>query len=1188
MLPVKANQTILDALSGSDGPITLGLLPLSAQEEESCIADVINHCDGRLTTLIDLLQILTPAAAAYAIAAGASQSVVEGAKFWDPLSDKLNIDLSNNASRERLSKAFNSACRSLEVVTPDVSEMAWKNIAPMMAQASILHRWTEALGAGIQTTLRIHPLPDLDDPRALRRFAKDLASHTHSQPNLRSILLTEVGPIVVHRLISGCVYNRYEILPAHLVEPMKRAFEGGGRQVTLKSPYVSFSMVHGGFELVLPKQPGKLTSHQTYWLVNGSQYSPATEERLSEFEIGAGDVKVRLKRLTSGYPDQKFTVNLSLDEPFRVFDEKTMREKSVRIGEETTVPPGEYLLVMNPEASSNDADLEEIRGSYKVLPGITLRPGLDSLVVTHEDVESTLSPALKAGIYQSTEDVQFTVLSDGRNLHYGSTFGFQAFIPKNQHSGEIGIQVSTESTILLERTAALQSHDQGVCDYSADLEDALQEAIQALPPGVHPLHVRLTTNAASVTRDLWYWMGLKRISNHLGFRCSESPLNIDYRASKGIQESKDGCDFTPKYTGPRIVIALKGGAAIELLRPGVQATIIDPGDDWQPEIRSHENLTVRDSDARVIQLESGGFEEWSLQCNGKEFATLNQKKTRQYIGLRSLLAEFGKSGRVCAVNEGGEEFRLFGFSSSLVASALTLEQDHGRGLEKWTTKIPLEGVGKLGLLVRDYSQSPVSADADVIPLIDEEDLPESETEVTVEARDGVTVVLRCVPAQGNLEARAKVCIQVSPEKTSTSLLTIDIVQMPPHGGEWRLMHCADGPNTSQLCIVASGEAPVQADDCTWWHHLWRVSQNGLTEEDKALYEKLTDEELSTALDTISRFATVKYPTSVYFHSARYFSSLSHKLSTRRLSSGHRDDNVWWNAGATELADYADAVETPVIRQFHFTQNPHVLRRIWGGDAVVGPASRSNVIPSLTLVKDIQRAGGRVNYAQAVFHENRHPCELFSSFKNWNQVSAGQAPEFQDFDFNQFFKGILKRTLQHSEGGIVYDSLPVLSARHLLHSINVLNRRVRVLTRASASDAEHPLTKALQSLSRTHTQVEGKIITLNNRIGYRPEGRSANLDQPDHYETLHFPDLPSLSSLQAKQVADLTWAFCVANRARAHGRMGSKESQEALTLFSGTSLPTHPINLILSFAPELFSYYIALLDFALFNPETSAL
>jgi hypothetical protein len=38
-------------------------------------------------------------------------------------------------------------------------------------------------------------------------------------------------------------------------------------------------------------------------------------------------------------------------------------------------------------------------------------------------------------------------------------------------------------------------------------------------------------------------------------------------------------------------------------------------------------------------------------------------------------------------------------------------------------------------------------------------------------------------------------------------------------------------------------------------------------------------------------------------------------------------------------------------------------------------------------------------------------------------------------------------------------------------------------------------------------------------------------------------------------------------------------------FSGSNIQSHPINLILSFAPELFAYYMALLDFALFNPKT---
>lgn len=59
--------------------------------------------------------------------------------------------------------------------------MAWSHIAPMMAQASILHAWAEALGQGVQTAIRRHPLPDLEDPMALDKFAD--ATHRHFIPN---------------------------------------------------------------------------------------------------------------------------------------------------------------------------------------------------------------------------------------------------------------------------------------------------------------------------------------------------------------------------------------------------------------------------------------------------------------------------------------------------------------------------------------------------------------------------------------------------------------------------------------------------------------------------------------------------------------------------------------------------------------------------------------------------------------------------------------------------------------------------------------------------------------------------------------------------------------------------------------------------------------------------------------------
>lgn len=85
-VPEEANQIVLQHLLAAEGPITLGLLPLTASEEEKCIQQVVDYCNGSIRKLFDLIGVLAPGAATYAIAAGASQAVKQGGAFWDPLS----------------------------------------------------------------------------------------------------------------------------------------------------------------------------------------------------------------------------------------------------------------------------------------------------------------------------------------------------------------------------------------------------------------------------------------------------------------------------------------------------------------------------------------------------------------------------------------------------------------------------------------------------------------------------------------------------------------------------------------------------------------------------------------------------------------------------------------------------------------------------------------------------------------------------------------------------------------------------------------------------------------------------------------------------------------------------------------------------------------------------------------------
>jgi hypothetical protein len=1177
---LDSNQRILQLLSEADGPVTLGLLPLTAEEETAFINQVIEHCCGDVDRLMNLLRWKSPAVVTYAIAAAASQAVTEGKLFWQRFSDRIGIRLDSPNHRERLADAFKMACRRLGVVDPDVSAMTWKNIAPMMAQASILHAWADALARAMQSAMQRRPLPDLEDSRSLNQFAAELADHIHHQQNLRSILKTEVGGIVVHRLISSCVYDRFEILPAHLRGPMKKAFEIGGRQVSLKSPYVTFSVHLGCFEVVLPKQPGKLLSQATHWLVKGRQYSPQSDRTLDEYELGDRVCEVRLCRLAADYPDQEFKLDLSMVQPIRLFDESTLRERTVRIGEETVLAPGEYLVVLGQEAFSEFPEAEENSGDYRVLRSVTLRPGVDSLRIRHANQESCLSPALKAGIYHSAQEGLSTILEDGSRLHYGRKFELLVYIPKSQHSGFLRVAVASRNVDLAEEEVPLQQEEQGVYDYSSALEKSLQEAMEALPAGIHPIRVKVATDATAVTRDFWYWKGLQRISKHLGFYCDPVPSNVNFSRSKGIREAEHGCGLLEGNHAPRLVIALSQGESISIIRPGIRTVCFDPSEDDESEVRSIETLTVREKDSRVLEFESGGFEEWSLSCNGKTFANLDQKRTRQRIGLRSMIAEFGKSGVVDARSLSGDSFRLFGFASGLLGKRLELTLDHGQGLERWKTTMPCEGLGRLAIRVSDYSRAPNSEPGFVCDLaVDEFDAESGEKEVQVTA--GIAVSYKLCPAEGNLHERLKLELRIEPATVDDRLLLVDLIHAPLGTEDWRSLECADGPNPSRLSVVTCGGAKPTPEQATWWHHLWRVNQAQLTDDAIRLYGNLGAPDVAAALAKISELTAIKYPSTVYGHSAKYLSSLAHKLSSRREAAGFRDSNTWWCEGASELEVHAAAKITPVVRQFLFSCNPHCLCHQWVSEPDREP--RGMIESSFQLLGVVRRAGGRVAYAQEVFHSGKHPSEIFASFANSPQVFSGQAGTFSSFDFQRFFKPVFDRVLDHVESASPLDSMPLLSARHLLHATHALNRRARVLAKASDATADHPLHGALQCLASTRVKAASIIKNLNSKIGYVPWATQVNLDRHDHFDAPDAPELPYLASPQASALNEITWAFCVLGRATAHGVLPNGNYREHLKQFVGTHVQTHPINLILSFAPELFAYYVALLDFALYCP-----
>lgn len=1187
------NRRIVCALADDGARITLGMLPLGESDTDRCIELVQMMCGGNAFFLSRaLMDSELCAFVAYAIASAASQAVRTGGMFWPPFSDRLKISLGDPGAREQLSGAFRSACRRLGVIEPNVSALNWNIVAPIMAQASLLYCWVDGLVAGMKTTLNLRPLPDLEDSVSLDGFASDLATHIHNQQNLCNILRTEVGGIVAHRLIASCIYGRFEMLPPHLVKPMREAFESKGGQVSLKSPYVAFDAVRGIFELVLPKQPGKLLKSSTCWLINGAQYSPQIERRLSEVEVGKGKRQVMLRHLECGYQDQVFELELGVSIPFRVFDQSTSRERRIDGTGHATLPPGEYTLVMRSDCTTDLAEYEEERNGYRILSDVGLRPGVEPLRLSHSGGECTLSPALKAGIYHSSDDASSATLEDGSRLHFGPCFGFLVYIPKDQHSGRLSIRITRRDGVVLENESELKSTDEGVYDYSRTVEDALALATLPLEPGIHPLRITVSTGVTAVSRALWYWKGLNSISHQTGFRCQTKPGNIRIGKCRGLEFRGNDIRISPNYRGPRVVVALTDDEeTLSLPRPGVRAVCVDPSDGETTEMSAGESLIVRDDDPRVAGFESGGFESWTIRCNGREVCRLEPKRPHAQLGLRSLAATFGKSGTVDAVSTDGTLIRLFTFSAGLVAKRLTLEEDHGLGIEKWATALPSKDLGRVAVRVLEMGQSPDPVE-EAMKVIFTEGYPEGDSEGgsdnEIALCKGVSVITRKLDATGNQEERLKVFIHVAPGLLARRFLMIEMLQAPLEAGEWQFLQCADGSTTSRLCIVATGSGAFEPGVSSWWHHLWRVSAKKSDDGNLGLYQALDERAVRHALGKISNLTTIKYPSAVYSHSASYLSTLAHKLVERRKAAGFSDPGAWWEMGAEELEIHASAKVTPVVRQFLLAANPGTLRRHWRG--ILGEQSdRAGLITeSFKLFQRVRHAGGRVEYAKQIIPDGIHPFELFGSFENSPQIFGGGTGDFRRFDFKRFFSPVFSRVLEHEDRGMpCEENIPVLSARHLLSCVHALNRRARLLARASNEDSEHPLVFALQTLTVATGVVDGTIASLNGRIGYAPWCRVPSLDNQSHYSAPNAPDLPLLGSVQAEQLNGLVWAICVASRGTAHGMVTETSFEDMVRRLSHSSSHRNPINLALSFAPELFAYYTALLDFALYNPAAES-
>lgn len=1159
--------------------MVLGFLPLTKTDEEAVLNAVIEDLKTHSYRSITGLLRAFPAATAYALAVAPSRSLTTGGNFWPALNDDLGLDVVAT-KRAELAAKFRQACSTLGLIDRTIENTGWVHAAPFIFQAGILHYWKDALASALRTTLRHVPAPDLEDSLALKLYSKHVDDHTHNQPTLKRLLNSEIGPLLIRRLVSAYLSNNWAVLPPHLQAPIRDAFSESGHGVFLRSPYLSFNTAFGQMEVILPAQSSRLASPDTYWQVDGRRYTSRCETSLPIGELSGTEVNIELRELGGGFNNQSFTIETLLDgtHPFKIFRKDSGRERRTDLGKVISLPPGEYLVLMDSSVTAGEDEAYVVdRPTFREIE-IELRPGDEPLHLYRDDSEWAIQTTLQQGFYVNRDIAEVTMTEDGPLLHYGDNLGLTAYLPSEGIDETAPVLTVTCEAQSLDSQCELPvaaSSKNNVYRFQDDLNAPISEALTQLAPGVHLINIKLSYSARHVSHTLWYWKGLRQISEAFGFQCTDQPQNINIKDCRGLHQDNGNLCFKKNYHAPTVTLAISSPTQLlRIPRAGVQVLITEPGLNETEEPSSHTPLIVMPNDRRVLQFRSGGFQNWSIYSNDRLIIELNKTRTCYAISLAGNAAESGGAGVISARGENGESIRLAAFSRPLTANHPRQSLDHAANVESWSFSVPTNELASLGVLVTDLSETPAPEDGTISSIAERTELGFDLTEVTV-GEDVLNVSSAYIPTAEDTETgRIKVSANISIGALEDRLYAIDVYRKTEAAGEWLPLDCTEKHGYSTMRFYAWGDQRP-ADDAGWWQQLRRANRNE-TGTLKTALNSIQLSELDLGLKTCRDLLAWKYPSSVWNVNAHRIQDFPVHLGRHRFNIWDGSAAIWWQQGAEELSDYASKPVTPVTRQFLLGSQPSSLRiprefqTINTGKAASNPVGRC-----LNVAAQICQSGSLKDYILSATNSEDLNRDVIFCYQNFQQVSTAQAPEFVGFSLCQFLEGgdgipsLKEQTEELYRNQPRFEVTALLSPEHLLSAIRALNRRSRAIEVASQEDSELPLAKVAQTIETIHQQIEFIAPSIAQKIAF---------DDADG----HLWHPPLLENRWSVKIAEIAWMVAAISRLAAHKKISPEEFETQLGNLLCRNDPTgrkvqNRLCILLSIAPELFSFYIALFE-----------
>lgn len=1182
-----ANKLILERISKSvDERTILGFLPLSIEKEDLLIKTVRENLNdfnvfGRLRT--------HPACVAYFLAVSASRQCTNGREFWPKLTDFTGLDL-HPSDREKLANKFRSACESMDLLTGTVDDTHWKHVAPFLFQAGILNRWTKNIAGGLRVVLKKRQAPDLNSEEEVRHFIDLLCdnSHLNGMENLKHTLQSAVGPLLIRSLIRAYHYSNWKVIPAHLREPIRNAFNEVGQAAFPRPPFLQYNPAFNETEIILPDQNKQVANSGTKWEFNGRRYCALYETVIRCNPDEGKEVTASLTGQNQNFDDRSYNlkVGYSDNRPFRVFNRKTGREKRLPETENIAISPDDYLVVMRKDVSAGeDEPLTEETDLYKTLE-LSVRPGEEPLHLEHSGRNWTITSILRTGFY-TNHDESNSIQLEGQEeqLLYGNCYGIVGYFPKPTDDAQVllNIQCPEQGLSLCEEVTTSATYTTDVIQYKENIDALINKLKAELPYGIHHICLRLTRSNKSILKEFWLWNGLRQISDFNGFEYDSFPQNLDTKRSEGIVCDNNTIRFDPDNLRPFTSLKLtQPNRTLRIPRPGVQALLGIPG--YGPDPISRDALiVVKKGDKRTIHLKSGGFECWEIYSGNQLLVTLDRKRTKHIFSLAGLASEIGHSGIISAKDRHGHSHKLAAFSLPLTASPPCIKTDHVNRIDEWSFKVATEGLYSLGVSIADISNKPVLNFSTINEFIQDNEGIYTSQPLTFENGCISLLAAHQLPRESvdSDHSRIKVSLSFDIDKLGDQLFVIDFHRKTSPVGEWLPLQCDERQrngtyNYSDIRFFAWGDKRFD-ENSNYWQKLRRATRAENSPEFVESLQAASVQDVDHTLKLITQLLAFKYPSSVWDENAHRIENFAKHICDHRFSVYDETAGLWWRHSASELALYAKQSHTPIIRSFLLSTEASILRTPRSSllsYAVEGPTL---VDSCMMLPAKLRNAGSKVQFLRDLGDQINGVIPL--AYKNCMSVQTGKEPELKGFSLSGFlqtggdgYSPLTDKIQERAKDRLPRASFPLFSPEHLLFCIKMLNVRCRKIQEAVDAEEQLPLQEVAQSIQKADQQIHSVAPRIAPEIGWT--GHESHLWTP-----------PLLKNDVAVKVARLAWTLAAIARLAANNKLSPHQFNSHLEKLLCRNQPCAEkihsrLNIILSQAPELFSCYMALFELSI--------